>query len=78
MVKKYLISDRFVLLDRFFPNLFDNPVRTFYDYLVKKEYGILRSIRCFSPYFLLEKYKHKHCKEIEAMVNKTDSKQING
>ena len=30
MVKKYLISDRFVLLDRFSPRFFYNSVRAFF------------------------------------------------
>ena len=54
------------------------PYKLFLYYLVKKESIILRSLNCFNPYFILQKYKHKHCKEIEAMVHKTDSKLLNG
>ena len=77
MVKKYLISDRFDFLERFFW-VFNNSVRDFLYYLVKKGSVILRSLSCFNRYFLLLKYKHKHCKEIDAMVYKTDSKLLNG
>ena len=79
MVKKYLISYRFVLLDPFFfRDFLIFPYELFLYYLVKKESVILRSLSCFNPYFILKKYKHKNCKEIEAMVYKTDGKLLNG
>ena len=71
MVKKNLISDRFDFLIRlFFRVSFDNSMRSFLYYLVKKESVILRSLSCFNPYFPFKKYKHKHCKETEVMVYK--------
>ena len=62
----------------FFRVFFDNSVRYFLYYLVKKDSVILRSLSCFNPYFLLLKYNHKHYKETKVMVYKTDSKVING
>ena len=54
MVKKYLISYRFVLLDCFFFRGFlIFPYELFLYYLVKKESVILRSLSCFNPYFIL-------------------------
>ena len=71
MVQKFLISYRFDFLDRFFFRGFLMiPYELYLYYLVKKESVILRSLSCFNPYFILEKYKHKHRKEIEAMVYK--------
>ena len=51
MVKKYLISDRFSFLDRFFRDVLIIPYVLFY--LAKKESVILRSLSCFNPYFIL-------------------------
>ena len=63
MVKKYLIYDSFSFLDRVFSrNFFIIPYELFLYYLVNKESVILRSLSCFNPYFILLKYKHKHCK----------------
>ena len=54
MVQKFLISYRFVLLDRFvFRDFLIIPYEIFYYYLVKKESVLLRSLSCFNPYFLL-------------------------
>ena len=78
MIKRYLISDRFKFLEQFFSHFFIIPCELFICYLVKKESLILISLSCFNPYFLLLKYKHKHYKDIEAMIYKTDSKLLNG
>ena len=53
MVKKYLISNCFDFLEPFFCVFFNNSIRAFLYYLVKKESVILRSLSCFNPYFLL-------------------------
>ena len=53
MVKKYSISDRFGLLDRFFSRFLIIPYEIFIYNLVKTESVILRSLSCFNPYFLL-------------------------
>ena len=52
MVKKYLISDRFGLLGRFFRVFLIIMYELFFN-LVKKDSVILRSLSCFNPYFLL-------------------------
>ena len=54
MVKKYLISYRLFLLDRFFFRGFlIFSYELFLYYLVKKESVILRSLSCFNPYIIL-------------------------
>ena len=44
----------------FFSRFFNNSVRVFLYYSVKKESVILRSLSCFNPYFLLQKCKNKN------------------
>ena len=47
--------------------------------MVKKDSVILKSLNCFNPYVLILKKKNrKHCKKIEAMVYKKESKVLIG
>ena len=70
MVKNYLISGRFDFLDRFFSRVILIIMYEILYYLINKESVILRSLSCFNTYFILYKYKHKHCKEKEGRIYK--------
>ena len=56
MVKRYLISDRFSFLDRFFPRCFDNSVRAFHSFCSELN-GHKMSLYCYYRKMVEIKYR---------------------